>query len=83
MIHSLIIHISNCGIFQLVKDSQDAGNAPSERYLLLILLDVADIVAAHCACPHVTDERKQLVLWPEGKQGGTSQLIVEMSHTNI
>lgn len=38
------------------------------KHLLLILLDVTDIVAAHSACPHVTDECKQLILWIKEKQ---------------
>ena len=37
-------------------------------YLLSVFLDVADIVATHCARSHVTDERKQLVLWRERKE---------------
>lgn len=34
---------------------------------LLVLLDVTDVMATHCACAHVTDEGKELVLWGEGK----------------
>jgi hypothetical protein len=41
-------------------------------YSLVVFLDVADIVATHCARPHVTDERKQLVLW-RGKEEVKSQ----------
>ena len=37
-------------------------------YSPLVLLDVADIVATHCAGAHVTDERKQLVLWRRGRR---------------
>lgn len=38
----------------------------SEWRLLLVLLDVADVVAAHSARAHVTDEGKQLILWKRG-----------------
>lgn len=31
-------------------------------YLLLVLFDVADVVATHCARAHVADKSKQLVL---------------------
>lgn len=34
----------------------------NKKHLLLILLDVTDVVAAHCACPHVTDKREEFVL---------------------
>lgn len=32
-------------------------------YSLLVLFDVADVVTAHCARAHVTDESEQLVLY--------------------
>lgn len=38
-------------------------SAENKKDLLLILLDVTDVVAAHRTCPHMADERKQLVLW--------------------
>lgn len=34
-----------------------------ELHSLLVLLDVADIMTTHCARSHVTDERKQLILF--------------------
>lgn len=35
---------------------------------LCALLNVADVVAAHCACSHVADERKEFILCQEKKQ---------------
>ncbi len=50
-----------CCVFKISLKLKSNKQKTKQQNLLLILLDVADVVAAHCACPHVTDERKQLI----------------------
>lgn len=52
-----------CRLEALNNKNNPKSQKNAEGHLLLILLDVTDIVAAHRARPHVTDECKELILW--------------------
>ena len=54
------------------------------KHLLLVFLDVADIMATHGARPHVTDERKQLVLWINRRKSSAETIrYIEVVHHKL